>query len=67
MTSQTRAKKSFDCLAYKQRVQAEVYQEIKDMSFEEEQGYFQRRAEEGPLGQWWKRIKAASQSRAEDP
>jgi len=66
MTRRTGSEKSFDCLAYKQRVQSEIYQEIKDMSFEQEQGYFRRRAEEGPLGQWWKRIKAAGQIRAEN-
>jgi hypothetical protein len=66
MASRTRTEKTFDCLAYKHRVQSEIYDEIKDMSFEEEQAYFQRRAEQGPLGPWWKRIKAASQTEAED-
>jgi hypothetical protein len=62
----TTVEKTFDCLAYKDRVQSEIYQEIKDLSFEEEQRYFERRAEQGPLGQWWKRIKAAGQTQAED-
>ncbi len=66
MTSRTRAEKAFDCLAYKRRVQSEIYEEIKEMDFQEEQAYFQRRAEQGPLGAWWKRIKAASQTGVEN-
>lgn len=66
MTSRTRTEKSFDCLAYKRRVQSEIYDEIKGMSFEEEQAYFERRAEQGPLGQWWKKVKVSSQAGAEN-
>lgn len=66
MASRTRAEKAFDCLAYKRRVQCEIYEEIKGLDFQEERAYFQRRAEEGPLGQWWKRIKAAGQTEVED-
>ena len=61
MTSRTRTEKSFDCLAYKRRVQSEVYEEVKNLSASQERAYFEQRAEQGPLGQWWKRIKAAAQ------
>ena len=59
MMSRAKTEKSFDSLAYKRRVQSEVYEDVKEMSFEEERAYFQQRAERGPLGQWWKRIQAA--------
>ena len=62
MTSRTGAEKSFDCLAYKERIQLEVYEDIKGMSFEEERAYFRRRAEQGPLGQWWKRVRGGGQT-----
>jgi hypothetical protein len=65
MTSRTRAEKAFDCLTYKRRVQSEIYDEIKGLSRQEERAYFQRRAEQGPLGQWWKRVMATGQVRGQ--
>ena len=60
---------SFDCLAYKQRVQAEIYEEIKDLSPTEEVAYFRKSAETGPFAEWWKRVRQESARRrgAEDP
>ena len=66
MSSRTRIEKSFDCLAYKERVQAEVFEHIKSMSFDEERSYFRRRAEQGPLGRWWKRVRASGQAEARE-
>ena len=65
MTNQERAKKTFDCLEYKREVQRRIFEDIRDLSDEERIQYFRRRAEEGLLGAWWRKVKAASnQSRA---
>jgi len=49
--------KRFDCLAYKRRVQQEIYEEIKGLTPAEQIAYFNRHAESGPLGQWWRRLR----------
>ncbi len=49
-----------DCLAMKDRIQEEIYEEIKDLSVEEQIAYYRRKAETGPLAEFWKRIKAAN-------
>ena len=41
--------KSFDCLAFKWKVQAEIYQEIKDQTPEQQIEYFRRHAQTGPF------------------
>ena len=56
-TQQQKPNKTFDCLAYKRRVQAQIYEEIKNLSPTEEIAYFRKRAEEGELGLWWRKIK----------
>jgi hypothetical protein len=43
--------KPFDCLGFKWRVQAEVYQEIKDQTPEEQIDYFHRHADAGPFAE----------------
>ena len=58
-----RTKKTFDCIAFKQKAQERIYEEIKDMSWEEEVTYFQRAAKSGPLGSWWKRVQEAQEQR----
>ena len=57
--SPPKTEKTFDCLAYKDRVQAEIYEEIRDLTPQEQIEYFNRRAETGPLALWWKRIRRA--------
>jgi len=57
-----KAKKGFDCLAYKDRVQQEIYEQIKDLTVQEQIDYFNRGAQTGPLGEWWKKIKERSKS-----
>jgi hypothetical protein len=47
---------NFDCIAFKRRVQAEIYEEIKDLSPEEEIAYFRRRVETGPFAELWKKL-----------
>lgn len=61
--SRTKVEKKFDCLAYKDRVQAEIYEEIKGMTREEEIEYFRRATETGPLADWWKKLRRASVDR----
>jgi hypothetical protein len=61
MPQTKKIEKTFDCVEFKRRVQSEIYDDIKGMTFEQEQAYFERRASTGKLGEWWKRIKAASQ------
>jgi hypothetical protein len=48
--SQT-TEKSFDCLAFKWKVQAEIYQEIKDQTPDQQIEYFRRHAQTGPFAE----------------
>jgi hypothetical protein len=43
--------KSFDCLAFKRKVQAEIYQEIKDQTPEQQIEYFRRHTQTGPFAE----------------
>jgi hypothetical protein len=43
--------KSFDCLAFKWKVEAEIYQEIKDQTPEQQIEYFRRHAQTGPFAE----------------
>ncbi len=54
-----KSEKKFDCLAFKRQVQTQIYEDIRGMTFDQEAAYFQRPAEQGKLGAWWKRVKAA--------
>jgi hypothetical protein len=51
-----KTKKEFDCVAFKRKVQAEIYEEIKGLSPEQEIQYFRRQAVAGPLGAWWQSL-----------
>ncbi len=57
MTRRTRTPKSFDCVAFKRRAQAEIYDQIKDRSPQAQIDYFRRRAAESALGDWWELVK----------
>ena len=57
----TKAKKDFDCVAFKRRAQARIYDQIKDLSPQQEIEYFRRAAEEGPLRDSWKAARDRSQ------
>jgi hypothetical protein len=59
MTTPTIAEKAFDCVEFKRRAQVEIYEQIQDMTHEQERAYFEQQAERGPLGERWKQIKAA--------
>ena len=54
----TDVKKEFDCVEFKRQAQSRIYERIKGLSPQEEIEYFRQAADEGPLGQWWKSIKA---------
>ena len=56
--------RGFDCIAFKRKAQAEIYEEIKGLSPEEEIEYFRRRAAAGPLGKWWKALERRSEGTA---
>jgi len=43
--------KPFDCLAFKWKVEAEVYQEIKDLTPEQHIEYFRHHAQTGPFAE----------------
>ncbi len=58
--NQIKIKKDFDCIAYKSKIQANIYEEIKNLSPEEQIIYFRRRAESSSLGKWWKTIKKST-------
>ena len=53
-----KSEKSFDCIAFKRAAQMQIYEEIKDMSREEELAYFHSKAETGPFREWWLRRKS---------
>ena len=58
--SKKKAKKEFDCVAFKGQVQGKVYQETKGLSLEEQVAYFRKKANSSPLGKWWKRLPSAA-------
>ncbi|MFH0979988.1 MAG: hypothetical protein V2A79_00430 [Planctomycetota bacterium] len=47
---------TFDCVAYKRKVQEQIYEATKDLSPQEELAYYRDRAENGPLGSWWQSV-----------
>jgi hypothetical protein len=52
----TRKKKAFDCVEMKRTIQAQIYEEIKDLTPEEELAYWRKSADEGPWGDWWREV-----------
>lgn len=60
MSRPTLNKKTFDCLAFKDRAQARLIEETRGMAAGQEIAYLAKKAEEGPLGQWWKQVKEAT-------
>lgn len=49
--------KEFDCIDFKRRAQARIYEHIKDLRPEEEIDYFRQAAEQGELGSWWRGLR----------
>lgn len=52
-----KTEKDFDCLAFKWKVQTQIYEEIKDLSPQDEIAYFRRHAENGPFAGLVKRLR----------
>lgn len=59
----TKSKKKFDCIEFKEKAQARIYEDIKDLTPQQQIAYFNKRAENGPLGELWKRIRRESGKR----
>ena len=51
---------NFDCIEFKHQQQLRIYETIKDMTPDEQIQYFRTQAENGPLGEWWKKLKNKS-------
>ena len=60
--TQKQTEEGFDCIAFKDRVQGEIYEATKDMSWDEFRHYIRKRVEEGPFKEFWSRIKACEPS-----
>ena len=52
-----KTEKAFDCIAFKRAAQLIIYEEIKNLSREEEIAYFRHKAETGSFKDWWLRQK----------
>ena len=52
-----KTKREFDCLALKDRVQTQIYEEIKNLTEQERIEYFHKESERGKIGDWWKDVK----------
>ena len=57
-----KSKRGFDCVGFKRKAQAEIYQQIKGLSAEAEIEYFRRWSPKGPLAKWWKALESRSRS-----
>jgi hypothetical protein len=56
--------KNFNCIAYKRKIQTEIYETIKDLSVEEQIIYFRKKAQASQIGEWWKSIKTSTHETA---
>ncbi len=57
----TKADKPFDCVEFKRGAQAEIYEEIKDLTPEEQLEYFRKSGRSGPLSEWWRAVRTAAE------
>ena len=48
--------KNFDCIAFKRAAQESIYEQIRNMTPDEEIAWFRQKVESGPYGELWKRI-----------
>jgi hypothetical protein len=55
----TKNEQSFDCVDFKHRAQERIYEQTKGLSARQRAQYFEKQAEGGPLGAWWRQLKAA--------
>ena len=54
----TTKKKKFDCMEVKRKSQMKIYEEIKEMTPEQEIDYFRRSVNKSELAKWWKSAKS---------
>ncbi len=59
MKEPERPPKEFDCIASKKSAQAAIFEKTRRMSIAELREFYRRAAEEGSLGEKWKRIPLA--------
>jgi len=52
----THKKKEFDCIQMKRDAQTKIYQNIKQMTPEEEIAYFRQSVGQSKLSKWWKSV-----------
>lgn len=50
----TKTEKNFDCIAFKRKVQAEIYEETRDMTPQQRIAYFNESARTGPFAKFWR-------------
>ncbi len=67
MRKRRKPAKRFDCIEFKRQAQAEIYQEIKGLTPEEEIEYFRRQVAAGPFGKLWKSLEDRSRAAAWHP
>lgn len=53
----TTTSKTYDCIQEKRRAQMRIHDEVRDLTPAEQIEWFRRNAEQGPLGDWWRRVK----------
>ena len=61
--SQTKVKKGFDALAFKDAAQARIIAETRGMTHAEEIAYFQRKASTGHFAKWYKAAVRTAEAR----
>ena len=52
--------KKFDCVEMKNEIQAKIYEEIKDLTPQEEIAYRRKKLESGSMGEFYKKLRAKS-------
>jgi len=52
----TKTDTAFDCIAFKTKVQEQIYEETKDMSNEQRVAYVRMKADTGPFAERWQRL-----------
>jgi len=56
------SEKSFDCLAFKERVQGELADKMREMAPQEQRRFLRRLVDQGPFAEWLRSV-----ARAEEP
>ncbi len=67
MTNLRATKKAFDSVELKDTIQTQIFNEIKDLSEEDQIQYFRNESEQGNLGKWWREIKRKSTYTVNEP